>query len=1131
MSEIFQPEVIVVSVPGSQGAVGPKGDKGDKGDVGNTGSAATIALGSVTTGAAGSNAVITNSGTTAAAIFNFTVPRGDQGIQGIQGPQGIQGIQGVKGDTGTAATIALGSVTTGAAGSNASITNTGTSGAAVFNFTIPRGNTGATGSQGIQGIQGPQGAAATIAIGTTTTSAAGGSASVTNSGTSGAAVFNFTIPTGPQGPKGDPGTGNADINAAQTWTQTQTFNSSIVTSDPLSYRALISANKVVTADVSHPNMSALQMPFDGLWHDILAFNKGGYTRTQEYFDGTSWFPATFNTDLFSMKENQTVLVANSTQPGMRWTFSSMSWATVKWMLMAHTYHSVASSKRILVESSVNGTTWVTRHDSTYSTQAQPILHAISDWGGDTYVRITVLWLSGGDVRLSSIRLLTARWGDQGLGREVEFPYTWNGLGQVGIGLGGSSPNKGVALQVSGGTFLEPPSTSTSALTVQSLAGQTADIQQWRNSAGGVLGVFSAGGSLTASGNVYASSFFSVSGGFVADTAAHFQSSAATQRTLVLKGFASQTADLQQWRDSAGNINSRIEAGGRGIFNAVSGGGVSPQGIAYVFANGSNPSVYQMAARAAVGQTADIHQWQDSAGNALLRFTSSGGITNSGVHLVGSHSWSEASAQLGVVVGVDPARPGILVKGMSSQTGDLQQWQDSAGAVLSRVSSSGIVRASGSMEIRSSASNFSSLHFLTTAATSVAQIITDTGTGRINIDAPGSLLIRDTMNGGTTRLAVGGTGNTVTLTARGNSGQTADLQQWQDNTGAVVAMVQANGVFGRPGGMYFGASSAGIIGLRVGGAASQTADLQQWQNSAGGIIASVRNDGAMQTGALRAYSGGPTNVPVVARAAVSQTANLQEWQDSASSPQAFMSVYGALTLGGSLATGGRLNVGNTSTATVNIVARMFAGQTVDMQQWQDSAGSRLAYVNNLGQIFEAGNRVWSSGNVPSVMLTTNTAQTITGVKTFTESTGATALIVQGAPGQTASLQEWKNSAGNLAGRISSSGSFVTNSGSFISGFSGQVAAISILADTPPMVARAAVGQTADLHQWQNNSGTILARVANDGDVYSGEVNLSNAMVTVNHGADANVARPVGAVAVYWVGTVEPVNSIDGDLWMS
>lgn len=49
------------------------------------------------------------------------------------------------------------------------------------------------------GDQGPAGAAATVTIGTVTTGQPGSAASVTNSGTSSAAVLNFTIPQGATG--------------------------------------------------------------------------------------------------------------------------------------------------------------------------------------------------------------------------------------------------------------------------------------------------------------------------------------------------------------------------------------------------------------------------------------------------------------------------------------------------------------------------------------------------------------------------------------------------------------------------------------------------------------------------------------------------------------------------------------------------------------------------------------------------------------------------------------------------------------------------------------------------------------------------------------------------------------------
>ena len=55
------------------------------------------------------------------------------------GPQGDQGEQGIPG---TAATVSVGTVTTGNPGTSASITNSGNTSAAVFDFTIPKGDTG-----------------------------------------------------------------------------------------------------------------------------------------------------------------------------------------------------------------------------------------------------------------------------------------------------------------------------------------------------------------------------------------------------------------------------------------------------------------------------------------------------------------------------------------------------------------------------------------------------------------------------------------------------------------------------------------------------------------------------------------------------------------------------------------------------------------------------------------------------------------------------------------------------------------------------------------------------------------------------------------------------------------------------
>ena len=160
---------------GAQGLKGDKGDKGDtgaqgpKGDTGATGATPTIKIGTVTTGNAGTSAAVTSSVSGTTTTFNFTIPKG------------ATGAQGAKGDTGA---------------------------------TGPKGDTGAIGPQGPKGDKGDTGAKGaagttpTIKVGTVTTGNAGTNAVVTASTSGTTTTFNFTIPkgnTGATGAKGDKG--------------------------------------------------------------------------------------------------------------------------------------------------------------------------------------------------------------------------------------------------------------------------------------------------------------------------------------------------------------------------------------------------------------------------------------------------------------------------------------------------------------------------------------------------------------------------------------------------------------------------------------------------------------------------------------------------------------------------------------------------------------------------------------------------------------------------------------------------------------------------------------------------------------------------------------------------------------
>ena len=142
------------------------------GPQGEPGVAAEISIGTVTSVASSEQAKVTNTGTSSSAILNFEIPRGVDGVIGGDGPQGPQGEKGDTGDTGpvgpvgpqgpkgdAAATIVVNSTTTGAAGSNASVVNSGTSSDVLLDFIIP---TGPQGPQGPQGVAGADGANASI---------------------------------------------------------------------------------------------------------------------------------------------------------------------------------------------------------------------------------------------------------------------------------------------------------------------------------------------------------------------------------------------------------------------------------------------------------------------------------------------------------------------------------------------------------------------------------------------------------------------------------------------------------------------------------------------------------------------------------------------------------------------------------------------------------------------------------------------------------------------------------------------------------------------------------------------------------------------------------------------------------
>lgn len=244
---------------GSQGATGPQGIAGPQGIPGAVG--ATGPQGPAVVSYTGTYASTTNYAARDAASFGGSTyvslvdgnhgntpsfspaywsvlaaqglagATGAQGATGLQGATGSQGLQGPQGDSGppitfagswlTTTTYPLGTAVSYLGSSYIALTaNTGRppdSSPAYWSLLAQAGTSGATGPQGLQGFNGPQGPAgptgsagpagpsgpgAALSIGTVTTTAPGTQATVTNSGTSTAAVLNFNLPQGAPGTSG-----------------------------------------------------------------------------------------------------------------------------------------------------------------------------------------------------------------------------------------------------------------------------------------------------------------------------------------------------------------------------------------------------------------------------------------------------------------------------------------------------------------------------------------------------------------------------------------------------------------------------------------------------------------------------------------------------------------------------------------------------------------------------------------------------------------------------------------------------------------------------------------------------------------------------------------------------------------
>jgi hypothetical protein len=170
----------------------------------------------------------------------------------------------------------------------------------------------------------------------------------------------------------------------------------------------------------------------------------------------------------------------------------------------------------------------------------------------------------------------------------------------------------------------------------------------------------------------------------------------------------------------------------------------------------------------------------------------------------------------------------------------------------------------------------------------------------------------------------------------------------------------------------------------------------------------------------------------------------------------------------------------------LVVKGISGQTANLQQWQDPAGSVIAFVdaNGRGRFLTGlfGNAASPIGANLNIIPTTNSTL---------------GLVIRGASSQTADLQQFQLSDSTLQSRISPSGSFVTKQGSYISASDGSIKSVVGSATVTPLIVQAAASQTADLQQWQSSTGAVLSDINSAGELQVPRIGIGSVMPTTTH----------------------------------
>lgn len=194
-------------------------------------------------------------------------------------------------------------------------------------------------------------------------------------------------------------------------------------------------------EVSRDSFASL--PMNNYWHDLFGFGNKFSLNYEITTDGATWNTGTADMKLFNQKMKQSVPILTSSAGtnicGARWTWGitqdNIMYGNGYWLCIGRCWSSEYPTTRFLVEISSDNETWETIIDSTIHYKkgnSNPLYFRSIQLTSKPYLRLTISKdpNTTAYLNLSSIKLLSDRWGDQGQGTELEFPYDWDENKQI-----------------------------------------------------------------------------------------------------------------------------------------------------------------------------------------------------------------------------------------------------------------------------------------------------------------------------------------------------------------------------------------------------------------------------------------------------------------------------------------------------------------------------------------------------------------------------------------------------------------------------------------------------------------------------------------------------------------------------